>query len=536
LIPSNSDSPSDKKKLRVILLEDKVIDAELIVRELRRCGYEPRWDRVETEEDFVGLLDPSIDVVLADYDLPRFDGLKALAKLKGLGLDIPFIIISGSLGDELVAQCIKQGVTDYLLKDRLDRLGLAISNALDERRLRAERVLVEEQLRQSQKMEAIGQLAGGIAHDFNNVLTVINGWSNILLEDPDVSPETREAAKQIYTAGQRAGSLTRQLLYFSRKRPIERVALELNHTIDEVATMLRRIIGEDIALKLDLAPRLDRIEADASMIEQVLVNLTVNARDAMLNGGHLTIGTRMVQLNAADIRGKSEARAGRFVTLCVRDTGCGIAPEIMPRIFEPFFTTKEVGKGTGLGLATIFGIIKQHRGWIEVKSEVGMGTSFEVFLPVAGSGVDSAPKSATAEGPIATGRETLLIVEDEASVREFAVAVLQPLGYRLLQARSGLHALEVWKWHSKRIDLLLTDMVMPDDVTGPALAAKLLAEKPELAVIFTSGYSQETVNGVFSAETSARFIHKPYSPRQLGSAVREALDARALNRRAPSPC
>jgi nitrogen-specific signal transduction histidine kinase len=411
------------------------------------------------------------------------------------------------------------------MKDRLDRLGLAVSNALEERRLRGERLLVEEQLRQAQKMDAIGQLAGGIAHDFNNVLTVINGWSGMLLNDQSLSESTREAAKQIYTAGQRASSLTRQLLYFSRKRPIERISFDLNHTIEEIASMLRRLIGEHIHLTLDLAAGLPPIEADISMMEQVLVNLTVNARDSMPHGGRLTVQTAMVDLSEADVVGKEDLRPGRFIALRVRDTGCGIAPEILPRVFEPFFTTKEVGKGTGLGLATVFGIVKQHQGWLEVDSTVGLGTCLTLLLPVSAKNEKAAVKTPVAERPIRGGGETILIVEDEPSVREYAVAVLKPLGYRILQARSGIDALEVWKWHSSRISLLLTDMVMPDDMTGPELAEKLLAAKPGLAVVFTSGYTQETMGSVFAPAKATRFIHKPYSPRQLSSLVREALDA-----------
>jgi two-component system, cell cycle sensor histidine kinase and response regulator CckA len=526
LIPSIHDPSAPKKNIRVLLLEDRATDAELIVRELRRCNFEPQWERAETEEEFVSRLHPSINIILADYNLPRFDGLKALKKLQESKLDIPFIIVSGSLGDELVAQCIKQGVTDYLMKDRLDRLGLAVSNAIDEQRLRGERRVVEEQLRQAQKMEAVGQLAGGIAHDFNNALTVINGWSSMLLNDPAVSDNTREAAKQIYTAGQRASSLTRQLLFFSRKRAIQRVSFNVNQTIEEIASMLRRLIGEHINLTLDLAGDLPLIEADISMVEQVLVNLTVNARDAMPHGGRLSLQTQAVQLTAEDVRGKTDSRPGRFVSVRVQDTGCGIPPEILPQVFEPFFTTKEMGKGTGLGLATVFGIVKQHHGWIEVDSRVNQGTCFTVLLPVVESLPNVKAPPAPSDLPVMGGRETILIVEDEASVREFAVAVLKPLGYRVLQARSGVDAMEVWKWHSARINLLLTDMVMPDDLTGPALAQRLLTDKPDLAVIFTSGYSRETMGSVFESAKAARFILKPYSPRQLSALVRSTLDAR----------
>ncbi len=514
------------RKINVLVLEDKVTDAELIVHELRRAGFDPEWHRVETEEEFVGQLDSAPDIILADFRLPGFDGLRALRCLQERNLDIPFIIVSGALGDETAARCIKEGVTDYLLKDRLERLGLAVTNAIDERRLRAERKMVDEQLRQAQKMEVIGQLAGGIAHDFNNLLSVINGWTALLLEKRSFSDRTRKALMEVHIAGQRAAGLTRQLLFFSRKRAVELRPLDLNNVIEGVTTMLRRLIGENVGLELRLAPDPQIVEADDGMMEQVLMNFAVNARDAMPRGGMLAIESRSVELEAADIRGRSDARPGRFVCMSARDTGCGIPADLLPRIFEPFFTTKEDGQGTGLGLATVFGIVKQHQGWIEVESRVGAGTGFSVFLPIVTLPIDVVAKPDDVETAIGTGGETILVVEDETSVREFAVAVLQPYGYRVLRAGSGIDALEVWKWHSARIDLLLTDMVMPDDISGPELAARLLAEKPGLAVIFASGYRQEMKDEAFPEEKKARFIHKPYMPRQLARVVREALDER----------
>jgi CheY-like chemotaxis protein len=253
----------------------------------------------------------------------------------------------------------------------------------------------------------------------------------------------------------------------------------------------------------------------------------------MPQGGRLTLQTRIVELTEAELHGKDDAKPGRHISLRVQDDGCGIPQDILSRVFEPFFTTKEVGKGTGLGLATVFGIVKQHHGWLEVDSTVGAGTCFTLSFPILKSSSSVPPETSAPDRPVAGGRETILIVEDESSVREFAVAVLKPLGYRILQARSGLDALEVWKWHSARINLLLTDMVMPDDLNGPELAAKLLTDKPDLAVIFTSGYSQETMRSVFAPAKTKRFIHKPYSPRQLSTVVREALDAKGVSATMP---
>ena len=372
-----------RRKINVLLVEDQVSDADMVVRELRRAGFDPETCLVDCEADFVAQLDPGIDIILADYSLPLFDGLAALRCLQARQLDIPFVIVTGSLGDELAARCIKEGVTDYLLKDRLERLGLAVSHALEERRLRKERAAVEWQLRQSQKMEAVGQLAGGIAHDFNNILTVIKMSVSLLLEAEDVGQSSRELLRQVFAASEKGENLTRQLLVFSRKQPADRRSMQLNAVVDHMVAMLRRLMGAKISLRLNLAPALPAIEADAGMIEQMVMNLTLNARDAMPQGGVIVVRTEACVISSADALDKPGRRAGYFIRLSVQDSGCGIAPEVLPQIFEPFFTTKEPGKGTGLGLATVFRIAQEHQGWVEVTSEVGVGTTFEVFLPPA---------------------------------------------------------------------------------------------------------------------------------------------------------
>ena len=517
-------SPVPPPQIQVLLLEDRPADAEVVLQELRRSGFQVQWQRVDNEPEFAARLSPRLDLVLADYHLPHFDGLSALKLLQEQNLDIPFILVSGVLSDEVAAQCIKAGVTDYLRKDHLDRLGLAVTNALQERRLRAERKSIEEQLRQAQKLESIGQLAGGIAHDFNNVLCVINGRTSLLLEDPSLPAAARDSLKEIYTAGARAAALTRQLLVFSRRQTMNRVALDLNKVIEELAKMLGRLIGENIKLELALAPQLPAIAGDGGMMEQVLMNLAVNARDAMPRGGHLTLTTATTALREDDVRGKPNARVGEFVVLSVTDTGSGIGPDILPRIFEPFFTTKSKSHGTGLGLSTVFGIVGQHQGWIEVATELGCGTTFAIFLPLARRVEPSAILFAPAETVAPNGRETILVVEDEAGVREFATTALQFHGYRVLQAASGKEALEVWERHARGIQLLLTDMVLPDDMTGPELAARMQEGKSSLRVVFTSGYTPETMADVFAASKGKRFIHKPYQPRALAQVVREALD------------
>jgi PAS domain S-box-containing protein len=386
-----------------------------------------------------------------------------------------------------------------------------------------ERKQMEEQFRQGQKMEAFGQLAGGVAHDFNNILSVILGYTNLLICDADLSPEVNDQLKQIYTAGERAANLTRQLLTFSRKKQMEVSALDLNAVIGNMTKMFGRIIGEDIKLQCNFSGHLPSIEADEGMMEQVVMNLAVNARDAMPKGGQLIIGTDPVRRDAACVRNNTEARAGEFVCLSMRDTGCGMTSEVKARIFEPFFTTKGVGHGTGLGLATVYGIVQQHRGWIEVESQVGTGTTFKIFLP-ARPGVAAAAEPAAPETRVRGGNETILLVEDEATVRSLAKIILQRYGYRVWDAASGVEALNVWKELGSKIDLLLTDMVMPDGITGRELAKQLRARKPDLKVIYTSGYSMDLDGTAFRLKEAATFLQKPYHPLKLAQAVRKRLD------------
>jgi two-component system, cell cycle sensor histidine kinase and response regulator CckA len=386
-----------------------------------------------------------------------------------------------------------------------------------------ERKQLEEQFRQSQKMEAVGQLAGGVAHDFNNLLTVINGYSDLLLTADDLSPKQDEFLKEIYAAGERGAQLINQLLTLSRKRAIRLQTLSLNDLVNETAKMLSRLIGENITLHVSDPPALPPILADAGMIQQVILNLAVNSRDAMPRGGQLDIGAEAVLLDEAHAAQIPKGRAGNFICLSVQDNGCGMPPETLAHLFEPFFTTKGPGKGTGLGLANVFGIVKQHQGWITVESCLGKGTTFRVFLPIV-SPVATPFKDQPTEESVAGGKETILLVEDEAAVRGFASLVLQKYGYRVLEAASGCEAMEVWARHGPRIDLLLTDMVMPGDMSGRELAAQLKAAKPALKVLYTSGYIPEATGVVFGLGETIHLIQKPFHPRQLAGAIRRALD------------
>jgi signal transduction histidine kinase/ActR/RegA family two-component response regulator len=386
-----------------------------------------------------------------------------------------------------------------------------------------ERMSLEDQLRQAQKMESVGQLAAGVAHDFNNILTIIQGHSGLLMSRPNLSPAMTTSIQAVSFAAERAASLTRQLLMFSRKQVMQPKPTDLKEVVNNLSKMLQRLIGETITLEWQSPPELPMVRGDTGMMEQVLMNLAVNARDAMPRGGRLTISTEAVQISEDYVQAHSDARAGRFVCLQVSDTGTGIDAVTMKRIFEPFFTTKEAGKGTGLGLATVYGIVKQHAGWIEVNSQVGQGTTFKIFLPVDTRPVEGNTDLLASATQLRGDGETILVVEDEPVLRDLAQLILQDCGYRVLQASSGVEALTVWQTHQGAVDLLLTDVVMPDGLTGKDLAETLVGQKPGLKVIFTSGYNVDDLGGELVQNNNSRFLQKPYSRSTLARAVHECL-------------
>ncbi|HWQ92093.1 MAG TPA: PAS domain S-box protein, partial [Clostridia bacterium] len=383
---------------------------------------------------------------------------------------------------------------------------------------------LEDQLRQSQKMEAIGQLAGGVAHDFNNILTVIHGHGSLLLCAANLTGPPARSAQQIVQAAERAAALTRQLLAFSRRQIMQARRLDMNEVVTNMSRMLGRILGEDISVRLHYHSQPAVILGDSGMMEQVLLNLAVNARDAMPQGGVLTIKLTLTDHLSANTSLYPGAKPGSYVCLTVTDTGCGIPAANLTRVFEPFFTTKQAGKGTGLGLATVYGIVRQHQGWVDVQSEVDHGSTFRVYLP-AMSHAPSANQDCPAENPVVGGKETILVVEDEDSVRELVCQLLKRHGYHILQASSGVKALELWKECREKVDLLLTDLVMPDRVNGRELAEQLWSDRPGLKVLFTSGYSAEVVGKDFVLQQGLNYLQKPYKPERLARAVRESLDA-----------
>lgn len=387
------------------------------------------------------------------------------------------------------------------------------------------RIRLENELRQAQKMEAVGRLAAGVAHDFNNILTVILGNTSLQLRSQHLDEKLNVSLQQVERAAERATALTRQLLAYSRKQIIQRRPLLLNDVVDQTVAMLRRVIGEHISLHMQLTPDLPPIFADPASVDQVIMNLALNARDAMPDGGQLTVGTYEVEIDEAAIARNSEAKLGRHICLAVQDTGKGMDEATAARIFEPFFTTKGPGEGTGMGLATAYGVVKQHGGWIEVESAPQRGTTIRAFFPPSAEGVAIAtiePQRLQTFGAPAE-KVTILVVEDEEMLREFVGEALGIHGYRVLTAANGRDALKVWSEHRDEIDLLLTDVVMPESMSGRQLAHTLIVEKPDLKVIFTSGYSAELLGEDFEQEKRYRFLPKPYLPDRLASAIAEHL-------------
>jgi len=630
--------------LRLLLVEDSPDDAALVLRTLKRGGYDPILERVDTPAATkAALLDPQgWDLVICDYRMPEFSAPAALALVHESGLDLPFVIVSGAIGEEAAVAVMKLGAHDYVMKGNLARLPAAIARELREAEDRRERrraedryrglfedvpvgiyrttldgrivaanpalirmlgydsleelagrnlegeaivddaprihfkellaetgevqgylarwqrkdqsVIVvrenaraireaggaishyegtvedvteqarlEDQLRQSQKMDAIGQLAGGVAHDFNNLLTVILGRTELQLGRLGPDDPARRDLGIIHDSGRQAADLTRQILAFSRRQVLRPKVLSLNGIVSELDPMLRRLIGEDIDTRIVLDPALGRANVDRAQIKQVLINLAVNARDAMPQGGTLTIETGNADLEETHVGEATNVKAGPHVMLAVSDTGIGMDEKTRTRAFEPFFTTKPPGRGTGLGLSTVYGIVMQSGGHIAVSSEPGRGTTFKIYLPL----VEGAFTPATSPGtPIEElrGSETILLAEDDEKVRSLMRDILESHGYTVLEAQHGAEALEIGTQHPGRIHLLVTDVVMPV-MSGSELVRCLGPFRPEMRILYVSGYTAHAIanHGVLGAGTS--FLEKPFTPDGLALQVRGGLDA-----------
>ena len=520
-----------KTPLRLLHLEDDPVDAELITTTLTEGNIPCQSQLVDTRQAFVAALrEGRMDLILADYSIPGFDGMTALALARQHCPDVPFLFVSATIGEELAIDAMHQGATDYVLKQRLGRLVPSVQRALrgledrDERK-RAEEALrqSEKQFRQSQKMEAVGRLAGGIAHDFNNLLTVIMGYSQVLLTELGPQHPLRGKIEETLKAGERAATLIRQLLTFSSKQPLDPKVLSLNTAVTSLESLLRRLIGEDIQLVSKLDPTNGQLRADQAQLEQILVNLVVNARDAMPKGGTLTIETAQVELTRSPVYHLTPLPPGPYVRLAISDTGCGMDRNTQSHIFEPFFTTKGEGKGSGLGLSTVFGIVTQCGGAIDVTSRVGHGTRFDLYFPSVDSDILTTAPTQPFRQP-QRGTETILLVEDEPSVRTLVRDELRKLGYRVVEAKNGVEACLLATQQAGSFQLLLTDIVMPG-MGGRELAQHLSVIKPDLRILFISGYMDDVGIMAGQEEGTSSFLQKPFTPEVLARAVRNLLDA-----------
>ena len=464
------------------------------------------------------------DVYLIDQQLPDGNGVDLIQAAKSQGAHKPFILLTGYGSAGLDEEASRQGAADYVEKHMVGaHLERSIRYAL--RNWQASRMLHdrEEQLRHAQKMEAIGRLAGGVAHDFNNILTAIIGYTDLIAERLDPTDQTARDIAEIRSAADRAASFTRQILSFSRKQFLNPKVLDLNEIVSGMLEMLPRVIGDHIETSMHLDRHLARVKADASQMEQVLVNLVLNARDAMPNGGRLTIETGGVELSDEAIAAqKLSLRAGQYVMLTVADTGIGMDAATRERAFEPFFTTKPKGKGTGLGLATVYGIVDQSGGGIALATAPGAGTTVRVYLPACGVAEDT-PQPRISPIIADAGTETVLLVEDNDSVRDLAAKALRRRGYVVYEARNAEDAIEWSTTSGVKPHLLVTDVLMPG-LSGPNLAARLVHELPNLRVLYMSGYTDDT-----SVETAfwggVPLLQKPFTPSKLAERVRMALDA-----------
>ena len=528
----------NREPLRVVNFEANAEDHERIRNHAASALLPLFFERVAGFEAYeASLKRGKIDLILADHTIPGCKGSEMLERARIYAPETPYILVSGSVSEEEVADCVAMGACGFVHKDRLERLPQAILRAIGApedaalaqgtRRPLKGRIedtaptFQRSELQQTQKMELVGNLAGSIAHDFNNLLTIISGYASMLLDKEDLPPVSSEALKRIFTASRQATGLVQQLQLFGRKHAPKREVIDLNTEVEVIAAMLKRFLGDKISVAFEAHRENPRVSVDLGMLEQAIINLASNARDAMPQGGRLTLtvgtlphGTRPPP--------PSSCPPGDYAFISVEDSGCGISEENLSKIFEPFFTTKEEGRGTGLGLPTVWDIVDRHGGWIDVQSREGIGSTFRICLPLTRAAVENLSLREGATDP-RPGKRTILVVEDEANVREFATAVLQQDGYAILQAKSSDAALEVWKWHSQRIDLLLTDVVLPGELSGPQLSVRLQSEKPVLKVILTTGYSRETVDSQSPDARSQFILNKPYTPRNLLRAVREML-------------
>jgi signal transduction histidine kinase len=525
------DPTAARGSLRVLLVEDHQDDALLLIRHLERTGYQVEAFRVDARDSFErAIVNAKWDVIISDHAMPNFSSLEALAALKAHEMDYPFIIVSGTIAEDMAVEAMRAGAHDYVLKGNLARLAPAIERELGDaeqrrqaREERAARQAIELQLQHSQKMEAVGRLAGGIAHDFNNLLTAILGFTGLALDkiSNNGSTPVRFELEQVKQAAERAARFTRHLLAFSRQQVLSPRPIDPGEAIEAMMPMLRQLLGEDVDVAIHERTKA-KARVDPGQFEQVVMNLVVNARDAMPNGGNLRIGTAVMDIQSP-VTERLQLQPGRYVRLSVADDGLGMDEATRGRIFEPFFTTKPPGKGTGLGLSTVYGILKQSNGAIDVTTALSQGTTFHVYLPATvklEAGTASSTTRVRRSGDL---RGTVLVAEDEESVRVLIETVLKSAGFQVLSAASGTEAAALLKTIDSGLDLLITDVVMPGMI-GPDLARLVREKFADVRLLYITGYATHSAVPTGFIHEDDALLQKPFLPDQLLAKVQDSLE------------
>lgn len=514
-----------EQRIKVFFLEDNPDDVELELHELRKGGFEVIYEVARNRKEFLEkLTDLDVDIILADYTLPDINGIEAIHICQEKKIDVPIIFITGMGNEQIAVDSLREGAIDYILKKHIVGLSARVSRAIEiwaERKAKekadTDRQKFQQLLFQAQKMESVGRLASGIAHDFNNILTGILGSSELILQDIPKDSPFYERLQTISTLSKRAASLVRQLLIFGRKIPPEFKKIDINALIEETMGLLKHAVKDGIELSLNLQDDIPDILADMGQLTQVLINLTLNATDAMAGKGILKIGTEKYY------SAKHAGKADEYVCLSVSDTGCGIPDNDIQNIFDPFFSTKEVGKGTGLGLTIVYSIANAHGGWINVNSESGKGTTFNIYLPAIQLGLDNVSADERKKIMMPQGRETILFVEDEEELRTRCTTILNSLNYNVLSARNCEEALDIYSSTSLKIDLIISDIIMPKK-SGIDLFNELMSINPDIKFIFVTDYGLSEQVDYPGSEANA-VIKKPYNFQEMARVIRKVLDS-----------
>ncbi|PKN77085.1 MAG: hypothetical protein CVU52_02005 [Deltaproteobacteria bacterium HGW-Deltaproteobacteria-10] len=528
----NPEAAADPKPLRVLLIEDSEDDALLVIRALKKGGYDPEYSRVETAAAMQkSLQEKQWDIILCDYKLPEFSGPQAIATLRETNIDIPLIIVSGTIGEETAVECMRLGAQDYIMKGNLLRLAPAVEREIAEAKSRAQRrraeeekLLMEERLQRAEKMEALGLLAGGIAHDLNNVLGIVVGYAELALGDIDEESPLKNDLLNIMTGGQKAAAIVQDMLTLARRGVSGRKVLNLNKMIGDFrkSAEWRKLLSyhPKMQIKIDLEPDLLNISGSLVHLEKTLFNLIANAGESMKQAGLLTITTTNRYLDKP-ISGYDNIREGDYVVLSVADTGEGISDSDIKRIFEPFYTKKMMGRsGTGLGLAVVWGTVKDHNGYINVESTPGKGTIFTIYFPVTRQDITAEPSSVPVADYVGKG-ESILIVDDVKEQRELATRMLRSLNYNVSSAASGEAAVEYLK--DRKVDMLVLDMIMDPGMDGLDTYKKIIEIHPQQKAIIVSGFSESDRVQAAQSLGAGAYIKKPYVLEKLGMAVKDEL-------------